>query len=102
MKILLISALDVWALAGQGGAPSLFRTLDSYGRHGHDIDFICPTVGANHHDGRPAGPLPMVPGVNFHPFRLPSLRDGLSLPSRAATVDQKLRFALLFSVLASR
>src|SRR6266566_4459426 len=102
MKILMISALDVWALAGDGGAPSLYRTLEAYGRHGHDIDFVCPTVGANHHYGRPAGSLPLVPGVTFHPFRLPSLRDGLSLPPRAAAVDQKLRFALLFPVLAAR
>src|SRR3972149_341925 len=34
LRILMISALEVWALAGQGGAASLYKTLEAYGRRG--------------------------------------------------------------------
>jgi glycosyltransferase involved in cell wall biosynthesis len=102
MRILMISALDVWALSGQGGAPSLSRTLEAYGRAGHEIDFVSPTLGANHHHGQPAGPLPSISGVTFHSLRLPSLLDALSLPSAVAALDQKVRFAMVFPILAAR
>src|ERR1051325_2902512 len=88
MNVLMISALDVWALTGQGGAPSLFRTLEAYGRHGHQVDFVCPTVGANHHFGEPAGEPPAIEGVTFHTFRLPSARDVIGLRPGAAALDQ--------------
>src|SRR5688572_33320539 len=103
LRILMISALEVWALAGQGGAPSLAKTLEGYARRGHEIDFVAPTVGANHHYGAPPQPAPEIEGVRFHLFHLPSLTDSrLPLPALARKADQKLRFALLFPVLAAR
>ena len=103
MRILMISALEVWALAGQGGAPSLFKTLERFGRRGHHIDFLGLTVGANHHYGAPVQPPPRIQGVDFHLFHLPSLVDAhLRLPELVLKADQKLRFAALFPILAAR
>ena len=99
----MISALEVWALAGQGGAPSLAKTLQGYARRGHHIDFVAPTVGANHQHGAPPQPVPQIDGVTFHLFHLPSLSESkLHLPSIALKADQKLRFAALFPWRASR
>ncbi len=96
-------ALDVWALSGQGGAPSLHKTLEAYGRRGHEVDFIGATVGANHHHGEPPIAPPPIPGVQYHLFHLPSLGESpLALPDFVGAADQKLRFALLFPPLASR
>ena len=109
MHILMLCALDVWALPGGGGAPSLYRTLCAYGERGHRVTFISPTVGANCFS--PTGrlrdaqshPPPEIPGVSFKRFRLPSLQDlPLPLPNLAVQLDQKLRFALLYPVLAAR
>ena len=98
----MISALEVWALAGQGGAPSLAKTLEGYGRRGHRIDFVAPTVGANHHQGTPPQPVPAIDGITFHLFHLPSLAESRwPLPPVALKADQKLRFALLFPPLAA-
>jgi glycosyltransferase involved in cell wall biosynthesis len=103
LRILMASALEVWALANQGGAPSFYRTLEAYGRRGHAIDLVLPTVGANHQHGAPAQPPPSIPGVTFHTFHLPSLQESrLPLPALASKADQKLRFALLFPRLAGR
>lgn len=103
MRLLMVSALDVWALSGQGGAPSLYKTLEAYSRHGHEVDFIAPTVGANHHHGEPPTPTPELPGVRFHRFHLPSVQDTrLPMPALLRKGDQKLRFALLFPYLAAR
>ena len=103
LRILMISALEVWALAGQGGAPSLAKTLEGYGRRGHRIDFVAPTMGANHHQGTPPQPVPAIDGVTFHLFHLPSLAESRwPLPPVALKADQKLRFALLFPPLAAR
>src|SRR4051794_34774281 len=102
MRVLMISALDVWSLVGQGGAPSLFKTLEGYGKRGHRVDFICPTVGANHHFGQPAGDPPEIEGVTFHLVHVPSLQAlPLPLPGAAVTVDQKLRFATVFPLKAA-
>jgi hypothetical protein len=80
----MISALEVWALAGQGGAPSLFKTLEGYGRRGHQIDFVSSTIGANHHHGAPKQRPPAIGGVDFHLFDLPSLSENrFSLPGTA-------------------
>jgi glycosyltransferase involved in cell wall biosynthesis len=99
----MICALDVWALSGQGGAPSLYRTLEAYGRRGHEVHFVSPTVGANHHFGEPPAPPPAIEGVTFHPFHLPSLRESrLPMPGIGAKADQKFRFALLFPYMAAR
>ena len=99
----MITALDVWALSGQGGAPSLYKTLEAYGRRGHDVHVVSPTIGANHHYGEPAVEPPRPPGLAFHQFHLPSLGEGrFRLPEAALRLDQKLRFALLFPWLASR
>jgi len=103
LRILMISALEVWALSGQGGAASLFKTLEGYGKRGHHIDFIAPTIGANHHHGTGVQRPPEIEGVTFHTFRLPSLGESrLPLPRLARKADQKLRFSNLFPLLASR
>ncbi|HEY7270189.1 MAG TPA: glycosyltransferase family 4 protein [Dehalococcoidia bacterium] len=102
MRILMITALDVWALAGGGGAPSLYKTLEAYGRRGHDVDVVSPTLGANHHHGEPPIPHPQIVGVRFNQFELPSLAKLVPLPAPVLTADQKLRFALVFPWLASR
>ena len=99
----MISALEVWALSGQGGAPSLYKTLAAYAARGHEVDFVSATIGANHHHGAPVQEPPAIEGVRYHHFHLPSLQESrLPLPGPAATVDQKLRFALLFPELAAR
>jgi len=99
----MISALEVWALSGQGGAPSLYKTLEAYGRRGHQVDFVSSTVGANHHHGAPPQAPPPIPGVRYHLFHLPSLQESrLPLPAPAAKADEKLRFAALFPLLAAR
>ena len=71
----MISALEVWALAGQGGAASLYKTLEAYGRRGHQVDFVSATVGANHPFGALPQPPPAIEGVAYHLFHLPSLLD---------------------------
>lgn len=99
----MISALEVWALSGQGGAPSLFKTLEGYGQRGHHVDFVTASVGANHHHGTSVEAPPAIEGVAFHVFHLPSLQESrLPVPAFLARVDQKLRFATLFPYLASR
>ncbi len=103
LRILMISALEVWALSGQGGAASLFKTLEGYGKRGHRVDFVAPTIGANHHHGAPPQPPPEIEGVRFHLFKLPSATESrLPLPGIARKADQKLRFANLFPFLAAR
>lgn len=103
MHVLMLSALEVWALQGQGGAPSLYRTLQAYSQAGHQVTFVCPTIGANAQlpvEGlrcaKPAPPIEL-PGVTFLRVDVPSLQAArLPLPDFMRTVDQKLRFALLF------
>ncbi len=109
MHVLMLCALDVWALHDRGGAPSLYRTLRAYGERGHRVTVVAPTIGANAQlprEGlRSAEPsaLPDLPGVTFRRFHLPSLQESrLPLPSIAKTVDQKLRFTVLYPYLASR
>jgi glycosyltransferase involved in cell wall biosynthesis len=98
----MISALEVWALAGQGGAPSLYNTLTGYAKRGHEVDFVTARIGANHHHGAPAQQPPKIFGVRFHTFQLPSLAETRwTLPGLATKADQKLRFATLFPLLAS-
>jgi glycosyltransferase involved in cell wall biosynthesis len=99
----MISALEVWALSGQGGAPSLFKTLEGYSRRGHSIDFITSKIGANHHHGAPAQQPPEIPNVRFHLFDLPSIGEWrVPMPRLARKADQKMRFATLFPYLAAR
>jgi glycosyltransferase involved in cell wall biosynthesis len=103
LRILMISALEVWALSGQGGAPSLYRTLEGYSRRGHEVHFVSSTIGANHHFGAPRQQPPRISGVHFHLFNLPSLGETrLPLPNIARKLDQKLRFASIFPMLAAR
>lgn len=103
MRILMVSALEVWALSGQGGAPSLYKTLEGLSRRGHEVDFVTSRIGANHHHGAPPQQPPSIPGVRFHLFDLPSLAEmRLAMPSPVLYVDQKLRFAALFPLLAGR
>jgi glycosyltransferase involved in cell wall biosynthesis len=109
MHVLMLCALDVWALRNQGGAPSLYRTLQAYGERGHRVTFVGPEIGANAQlpqaglrTAEPAEP-PQLPGVTFHRFHLPSLQQSrLPLPPFAKAIDQKLRFAFLFPYLAAR
>ncbi len=107
MNVLMICALDVWSLSEGGGAPSLYRTLRAYGEKGHNIHVVSPTIGANHFSpsGLPSPPEagPCIPNVTFHRFHLPSLAGWrLPLPALAGKADQKLRFALLFPLMAAR
>lgn len=103
MRILMVSALEIWALSGQGGAPSLYKTLDGLSRRGHEVDFVTSRIGANHHHGAPPQVPPAIPGVRYHLFDLPSLGEmRLKLPSPLLYVDQKLRFAAVFPLLAAR
>ncbi|MGB2693645.1 MAG: glycosyltransferase family 4 protein [Dehalococcoidia bacterium] len=109
MHVLMLCALDVWALPGGGGAPSLYKTLCAYGERGHRVTFVSPTIGANCHsptgrlgDAKPSPP-PEIPGVSYRQFSLPSLqRLPLPMPNLAAKADQKLRFALAYPFLAAR
>ncbi len=103
MRILMVSALEVWALAGQGGAPSLFKTLDGLSRRGHKVDFVSSAIGANHHHGAPKQAPPVIEGVSYHLFDLPSIsRLPLPWPSPLLYVDQKMRFASLFPAMAGK
>jgi glycosyltransferase involved in cell wall biosynthesis len=109
MNILMITALDVWSLDQGKGAPTLERTLRAYGQAGHRVDVVIPDVGANHFYKKGAGSTPEsrpeIPGVTFHAFHVPSLRDAplpFALPAPVEKVDQKLRFALAFPWLAAR
>lgn len=42
MRILHLSALPVWPMAGKGGMPSLFETLRGHVRGGHEVVLILP------------------------------------------------------------
>jgi len=109
MRLLLITALDVWSLDQGKGAPTLERTLRAYGEAGHQVDVVLPDVGANHFyrraDARGEAPesRPQISNVRFHAFHVPGLRDLPlpSLPAPVTAVDQKLRFALAFPWLAA-
>jgi glycosyltransferase involved in cell wall biosynthesis len=109
MHVLMLCALEVWALPGAGGAPSLARTLRAYSDRGHRVTFAGARIGANAY--LPGGRLrdavaqepPKIPNVTFELFDLPSLqRAPVPLPSMLRTLDQKLRFALVFPRLAAR
>jgi glycosyltransferase involved in cell wall biosynthesis len=107
MNVLMVCALDVWSLSEGRGAPSLHRTLRAYGERGHRIHCVMPTVGANHFapGGRPSRPeaRPSIDNVTFHSFHLPSLGEArFPLPPLVAKADQKLRFAVLFPMMAAR
>jgi glycosyltransferase involved in cell wall biosynthesis len=107
MNILMPCALDVWSLAEGKGAPTLDRTLRAYGQRGHRVHVVSPTVGANRFgvpgQERDAGGPPQIANVSLHTFHLPSLAGlPLGLPGIVAKADQKLRFALLFPLLAAR
>ncbi len=100
MHVLMLCALEVWALPGRGGAPTLYRTLRAYGERGHRVTCIAPTVGANAFS---PSPPPDIAGVTFERFHLPSLRESrLPLPQLLKKAEQKLRFALLYPLLAAR
>ncbi len=110
MKLLMITALDVWSLDQGKGAPTLERTLRAYGERGHTIDAVLPDIGANHfyrrRDARGERPeaRPEIANVRFHAFHMPSVRDLPlpELPAPVAALDQKVRFALAFPWLAAR
>ena len=103
IRILMISGLEVWALSGQGGAPSLFKTLEGLAGRGHSIDFVGPRIGANHQFGQPFQPPPPIPGVRYHLFNSPApASTRLPLPASLRRLGQKLAFAVLFPIFASR
>ncbi len=106
MNILMVSALDVWSLADGRGAPSLYRTLKAYGERGHRVHYLAPEVGANHFGAvETAGPpsLPDIPNVTFTRFSVPSIaRWRLPWPALALKVDQKMRFATAFPIIAAQ
>ena len=81
MHVLMLCALDVWALRDEGGAPSLYRTLRAYGERGHRVTLISPTIGANAQlasaglrSTTPTEP-PDIPGVAYERFHLPSVQE---------------------------
>ncbi|MCH7488568.1 MAG: glycosyltransferase family 4 protein [Chloroflexi bacterium] len=99
MHVLMLCALEVWALPGRGGAPTLYRTLRAYGERGHRVTYIAPAVGANAFS---PSPPPDIDGVTFERFHLPSLQESrLPLPQLLKKADQKLRFAVLYPFLAA-
>jgi glycosyltransferase involved in cell wall biosynthesis len=109
MHVLMLCALDVWALRHQGGAPSFYRTLRAYSERGHRMTLVSPTIGANAQlasgglRATTAAEPTDLEGVDYRRFHLPSLQESrLPLPALASAADQKLRFALLFPYLASR
>ena len=109
MRLLLICALDVWSLDQGKGAPTLERTLRAYGERGHQVDAVLPDIGANHFyrrgdRGERPETRPQIPGVTFHTFHMPSLRELPlpALPGPVQAIDQKLRFALAFPWLAAK
>ena len=109
MHVLMLCALEVWALPSGGGAPTLERTLRAYGERDHQVTVVAPTLGANAFlpsgDLRAArtGAPPDIPGISFERFHLPSLQESrLPMPGILAKADQKLRFGLLFPYLAAR
>ena len=109
MRLLLICALDVWSLDQGKGAPTLERTLRAYGERGHQVDAVLPNIGANHFyrrgdRGERPETRPQIPGVTFHTFHMPSLRELPlpALPGPVQAIDQKLRFALAFPWLAAK
>lgn len=110
MRILMICALDVWALGRNAGAPTFERTLRAFAGAGHPVDVVMADIGANHFYRRQGGggeapeTRPDIPDVSFDAFHMPSVRDLprlASLPAPLAKVDQKLRFALAFPWLAA-
>jgi hypothetical protein len=103
----MVCALDLWSLSEGRGAPTLFRTLEAYGRRGHSVSCVMPTIGANHSYEPLAKAVPpeptVLPNGSFSRFHLPSLSErGWPLPNLLSKADQKLRFALLFPWLAAR
>jgi len=103
----MVSALDVWSLADGRGAPSLYRTLKAYGERGHHVHYVAPDVGANHFapaDGKDnRSLLPQIPNVSFTRFPVPGLSKwSLPWPQFALKVDQKMRFATAFPIVAAR
>jgi len=103
----MVCALDLWSLSEGRGAPTLCRTLEAYGRRGHCVHCVTPTIGANHsyEPLASASPVqtPSIANVSFNRFHMPSLSEGgWPLPGLVAKADQKLRFALLFPWLAAR
>ncbi len=108
MHILMLCALEVWALPSGGGAPTLSRTLRAYSERGHRVTFVTSTIGANAHlpggalrGARPGQPVDL-PGLTFERFHVPSLQESrIPLPAIVAKADQKLRFASLFPRLAA-
>jgi len=109
MHILMLCALEVWALPSGGGAPTLHRTLRAYSERGHKVTFVTATIGANAHlpggalrralPGRPID----LPGLTFERFHVASLQESrIALPAIITKADQKLRFALLFPRLAAQ
>jgi glycosyltransferase involved in cell wall biosynthesis len=109
MHVLMLCALDVWALPTGGGAPTLERTLRAYGERGHRVTVVAPTIGANAFlpenrlRSAPSAQALDIPSVSFERFHLPALQEArLPLPGVLAKTDQKLRFALLFPYVAAR
>ena len=87
LRILMISALEVWALAGQGGAPSLFKTLAGLRapRPSRSTSSRA-TIGANHHHGAPVQPPPADRGRALPP--LPPAVAGRIAPAAAGAARE--------------
>ena len=62
MKILHISALPVWSMAGKGGMPSLRETLRGHLAAGFEIEMVLPKYDLFSDS---LEPLPINPGHEF-------------------------------------
>lgn len=109
----MFCALDIWPLGAESGAPSLFQTLQAYHDAGHTVHLVSPTLGANAafvsaRNRMPIGcrqgvSLPGLSRVKVYRVHVPSLRAlAWPWPARLLWIDQKLRYAMVFPVLAAQ
>ena len=69
MNVLVVSALRLWSLRGEGGAPSLAKTLKAYTEAGHNMLLITGDTALTHrHDSE------VVDDVSIRVFRVPWMR----------------------------
>lgn len=76
-RIVLLSALEPWSMAGEVGAPSLFETLKGYARAGWQVDYLTSrkhSVQGGSHERDIDFDLP---GVTVRRFEMPALAGAL-------------------------
>jgi len=104
MKILHISALQVWAMKGKGGMPSLRETLAGHRRAGHEIQLVLPQYdlfsGDNsvQHIRRDQGYVTSVAVCNWLPW-IKRLKNAARRLTRKNTVPYPARWLLNLTML---